>query len=362
MLFLWTDYALESVVDFSEGLKSMKIDYFALNNAGAQKAVEAMVAQNWQLALPDKVFVIEDQVVPANSPEVSEAQQKMAAFARNYGTEYIYGQAFASHYLVDEVLKGGEVVVSADKDILMVGAVGATGLVLSADELAEALVKGSVAVEAKQTFGIKIIGQLKAEADITTAARKLIKALQAVPSNTVIEFYTEATLTLSEKMILCGYCQKLGALSAIFVAEQAKTDYVLDLGAVDTERLNTTVNAVFIGGAYGGNLEAIQKTAELVAGKEIADKVRLSVAPANAKIYIGAANAGYIETIINAGGLVLNQCALPPVQARIGVGEVMLSNDMHDEQDYAGEGGKIYLTSTEVAVKAALAGRIGGEC
>ena len=340
----------------------MKIDYFMLNNTEAQKAAETIVAKNLQLAMPDKVFVIEDQIVPANSPEVSEAQQKKASFARNYGTEYIYGQAFASHYLVDELLKGGEVVASADKDILMVGAVGALGITLAADKLVEALAKGSVEIEATQNFGIKIVGQLKGEADIRTAARMLIKDLQAVDSNRIIEFYAEAALSLSEKMVLCGYCQKLGALSARFVEEQAKADYVLDLNEVQADSLNTAVNAVFIGGAYGGSLEAIKQTAELIAGQEIADKVRLSVAPASAKIYIEAANAGYFETIVDAGGLVLNQCATPPVQARIGAGEVMLSNDIHDEQDYAGEGGKIYLASTETAVKAALTGRTGGEC
>lgn len=340
----------------------MKVDYFALNNAEAQRAVEAIVAENQQLAAPEKVFVIEDQVVPANSPEVSEAQQKMAAFARNYGTEYCYGQAFASHYLADAVLQGGEVVVSADKDILMVGAVGALGIALSAAGLAEALTKGELELADVQTYGIKIVGKLAEQADIGDAARKLVGELQVLPSNAIIEFYTEVALSLSEKMILCGYCQKLGALSARFVEKLDKADYVLDLGEAKSASLNMTVNAVFIGGAYGGTLEAIKKTAELVAGKEMADKVRLSVAPASAKIYIEAANAGYIETIINAGGLVLNQCALPPVQARIGAGEVMLSNDIHAEQDYAGEGGIIYVTSTEMAVKAALAGRIGGEC
>lgn len=340
----------------------MKIDYFVLNNAEAQKAAENIINKNLSLAMPHKVFVIEDQVVPANSPEVSEAQQKMAVFARTYGTEYCYGQAFASQYLVDEVLKGGEAVASADKDIIMVGAVGALGIALSAAGLAEALTKGELELADVQTYGINIVGKLAEQADIGDAARKLVGELQTLPSNAIIEFYTEVALSLSDKMILCGYCQKLGALSARFVAEQAKTDYVLDLSVVEAERLNTTVNAVFIGGAYGGSLEAIKKTAELVANKEIADKVRLSVAPASAKIYIEATNAGYLETIVNAGGLVLNQCALPPVQARIGAGEVMLSNDIHDEQDYAGEGGKIYLTSTEVAVKAALAGRIGGEC
>lgn len=340
----------------------MKIDYFVLNNAEAQKAAENIINKNLSLAMPHKVFVIEDQIVPANSPEVSEAQQKMAVFARTYGTEYCYGQAFASQYLVDEVLKGGEAVASADKDIIMVGAVGAIGIALSADELTEALAKCSVDIETVSNFSVKVVGQLKDEADIRTAARKLICDVQNLAKNTIVEFSVDSALSLSDKMILCGYCQKLGVLSARFVAEQAKTDYVLDLSAVEVECLNTTVNAVFIGGAYGGSLEAIKKTAELVANKEIADKVRLSVAPASAKIYIEAANTGYLETIVNAGGLVLNQCALPPVQARIGAGEVMLSNDIHDEQDYAGEGGKIYLSSTQAAVKSALAGRIGGEC
>lgn len=339
----------------------MKVDYFVLNNTEAQRTVEAIVAENQQLAAPEKVFVIEDQVVPANSPEVSEAQQKMAAFARNYGTEYCYGQAFASHYLVDAVLQGGEVVVSADKDILMVGAVGALGIALPAVGLSEVLTKGELELADVQTYGIKIVGKLAEQADIGDAARKLVRELQTLPSNTIIEFSTEAALSLSEKMILCGYCQKLGALSARFVEKLDKVDFVLDLGEAKSASLNTAVNAVFIGGAYGGTLEAIKKTAELVAGKEMADKVRLSVAPASARIYIEAANAGYIETIINAGGLVLNQCALPPVQARIGAGEVMLSNDIHAEQDYAGEGGTIYLASTERAVMAALNGRIGGE-
>ena len=340
----------------------MKINYFVLNNEEAQKAAEIIVANEQQLALPAQVFVIEDHIVPANAPEVSEAQQQMAAFARRYETEYIYGQAFASHYLVDNVLKGDEIVVSADKDILMVGAVGAMGVALPAEELAEALIKGELEIADIQTYSIKIIGKLSEQTDIRAAACKLVQALQAVPCNTVIEFLAATPLSLSEKMILCGYCQKLGAVSAKFVAEQKQADYVLDLSEVRAESLATVVNAVFIGGAYGGTLEAIKTTAELVAGQEIADKVRLSIAPASARIYLEAADAGYLEAIVDAGGLVLNQCALPPVQARIAAGEVMLSNDIHDEQDYAGEGGKIYLASTETAVKAALTGRIGGEC
>ena len=93
------------------------------------------------------VLVIEDQIVPANSPEVSEAQQQMWSFARENGTEYVYGQAMASHYLVDNVLQGQELVLSADKDIMMIGAVGALGIYVEPEELAEYLISGNIELD-----------------------------------------------------------------------------------------------------------------------------------------------------------------------------------------------------------------------
>ena len=340
----------------------MKIDYFVLNNDSARKAVAIWEASQRNLAVAKHVLVIEDQIVPANSSEVSETQQQMWSFARENGTEYVYGQAMASHYLVDNVLQGQELVLSADKDIMMIGAVGALGIYVEPEELAEYLISGNIELDLRDEVFVKITGNLSCDVDIRDAARYLEAQLRDVKKTAIVNFVdASGTLTVSDKMIICGYCQKLGVVSARFAANCESVDYVIDFYAVEAKLPATAVNTVFIGGAYGGTLEAIKEAADVLYGKTIADKVRLSVAPASAKIYCEAAAAGYLAAIIDAGGLVLNQCALPPVQARIGAGEIMLSNDIHAEDGYAGEGGSIYLTSTRAAVKAALKGRIGGE-
>ena len=237
-------------------LKSMKIDYFVLNNEKAQSAAAIIVAGNKQLAAPAKVLVIEDQIVPANSPEVSAAQQQMAAFARSYGTEYIYGQAFAGHYLVDEVLKGSEVVVSADKDILMVGAVGVLGICVAPEKLAECLVSGNIELDISDTVYVKIVGDL--QTDSRDAARYIVEKLQGIRKNAMVCFIdASGALTVTDKMLLCGYCQKLGVVSARFIERSYEAASIIDLSSVKAELPSAAVDAVFIGGAYGGTLEAI---------------------------------------------------------------------------------------------------------
>ena len=344
----------------------LRVDCFVLNNAKALAAVGIIEKTQQKLARPEAVYVIEDQVVPANDPAVSEGQQKMLAFAKRQGTEYAYGQAMASHYLADGVVKAGDVVVSADEDIFMVGAVGALGICLCPAKLAQALVTGNAEIAKPKAYRVKLAQKLPEGVDVRDAAKVLVEAIKPyVKPETVIEFSgTNDNLSCTEKMVLCGWCQKLGVMSALFVEDNAAADYVLELGKVvslGAPQEEKEVTVVYIGGAYGGTLEAVKTVAEAVKGKQVSYKVRLNIAPATATVYAAAASAGYFTDVLEAGGMVLNQCALPPVQSRVGVGEVMVSNDIHDEQDYAGKDGIIYLTSTQTAVQAALTGKIGGE-
>lgn len=121
------------------------------------------------------------------------------------------------------------------------------------------------------------------------------------------------------------------------------------------------VACVYIGG-MGGFLSDIRLAAEMLAGNHIAEGVRLLLSPASADIYCEAADAGYLAVIMEAGGMILNQCAGPAVQGRIGENEVMVSNDCHDEIGYAGpESSRVILVSTRTAVSCALTGRMGKE-
>lgn len=95
-------------------------------------------------------------------------------------------------------------------------------------------------------------------------------------------------------------------------------------------------------------------------GRTIAYGRRLVVAPADAETYVKAADAGYITDIMEAGGVVINHCGNPKVMGRIGKQETMVSNDLENAPEYAGfDTSRVYITSTEAAVEAALSGSIG---
>ncbi len=349
---------------------TIAVDYCVLNNDKTLDVIRLMQESQRSAYKPENILVIQDQIIPPNSPEVSLAQQMIMQFAEREGTGYCYGAGMASHILLDEYVKSGDVVVSGDRDILMVGAAGAMGICLGSAKLAQAVVYGKVIIPEPVVLSVKLTGQLRQDSDIRAAAMTLVTALtELVSPATVVEFYPvkETGLSQDECAILCGWMQKTGAMSALIVRESSReTDCQFDLGeisgpsAAESSASVLEVKAVFIGGAYGGYLEDIKQTAEYLRGRKLAFKVRLTVAPATSRIYAEAANRGYLADIMAAGGMIINQCGNPAVQARIGDGEVMVSNDIHNESGYAGPASSnIRLVTTRQAVLCALNGMTG---
>lgn len=346
----------------------LEVDYILLNNPASLEAIEIFQASGVALSHPERIIVLQDQIIPPNSPEVSAAQRRLAEFANSYGCSYLYGMAMAGPYLTQELVLPGKVVVGCDRDLIMVGAKGALGILLSPQELAEVLATGEVELGETEELEICLMGGLQQGLDMRDAAMTLVKYLKTkVNAQTVITFADNSDgLSLEDKMLLCGWCQRLGIRAALFQDRVNSLENSISFNLSNVRRCvwgaevdSREVASVFLGGSHGGYLKDIKLAAELLDGKKIARKVRLSVAPASAEIYYLAATAGYLTKIMQAGGLVLNQCAIPPVQARIGAGELLVSNDIHDELNYAGQGGNILLTDTTTAVELALKGYIG---
>lgn len=105
-------------------------------------------------------------------------------------------------------------------------------------------------------------------------------------------------------------------------------DHIVPVNEMEPEK----VNVVFIGGSTGGTFDKIERLAQAVKGKKIAYGLRLTVSPASIDVYSQIAAKGYIGDIMDAGGLVLNQCADPEIQGRVGMGETMVSNDWKNSQ------------------------------
>ncbi len=349
---------------------------YVLSGRRAVDVVRCLKESGKKLAAPEKLRVIVDWAVPPNSPEVSLAQRELMAFAKKENISFIYGRGMAFSWLKEEI-HPEDLVLSCDPDVCMVGGLGAIGLCLSAKKLADALCVSSWKTEERPLFHVKVTGELSRGVGATDAARALLAKYKGrIPKGAALAFSDAGTnLSDADWMILCGLAKKLSVATAAKVAIDWKGDFdgALDLSQVKpsfdvgaghvVENLPAqSVKAVFIGGAYGGSLRDIAKVAKALQGKQVAKGLRLSVAPASSEVYEKAADAGYLTTIMEAGGLVLNQCATPHEQAMIGRNELLISNDSHNEEGYAGEkGGMIYLASTETAIQAALTGKIGEE-
>lgn len=317
---------------------------------------------------PEKVLVRIDHKVPPNAPEESLLQRQLMEEARRRGLSFAYGRGMAAHEAASRV-QAGDVVLACDPDVLMVGAKGALGLCVSQEEMAKALASDTWMDRALRPLRISFVGEMASDVDARDVGRMLISRLAGRVTADSVLVFQGGDFSIEERMILCGMMQKLGVRSALFRAFSGAGERVIDLaevrpsllwpdGCVTEGRLSSGVQAVFVGGAYGGFLKDMEILAKALRGKRIARGVRLSAAPASAEVYEEAASLGYLAAIMEAGGLVLSQCATPDYEARIGAAERMISNDIHNEAGYAG--GAVFLSSTRAAAEAALSGMPDG--
>lgn len=317
---------------------------------------------------PEKVLVRIDHKVPPNAPEESLLQRQLMEQARRQGLSFAYGRGMAVHEAASRA-QAGDVVLACDPDVLMVGAKGALGLCVSQEEMVKALASDTWMDRESRPLRISFVGEMASDVDVRDVGRMLISRLAGRVTADRVLVFRGGDFSIEERMVLCGMMQKLGVRSALFQAfsgageceialAEVRPSLLLPDGRVTEACPPVSVQAVFVGGAYGGFLKDMEILAKALRGKRIARGVRLSVAPASAEVYEEAASLGYLAAIMEAGGLVLSQCATPDYEARIGEAERMISNDIHNEAGYAG--GAVFLSSTRVAAEAALSGMLDG--
>ena len=122
------------------------------------------------------------------------------------------------------------------------------------------------------------------------------------------------------------------------------------------------INQALIGTCTNGRLEDMQEAAGILKNKKAAKGVRLLVCPASRGILTQSIDAGYIKTIVEAGGVILPPgCAscLGLHQGILGDKEVCISTANRNFKGRMGNPeGFIYLASTATAVASAITGRI----
>lgn len=360
---------------------TLAVDYCLVNDAAAHQSLDYLAAGE-ALFDPARIAVVLDHDTPSGTEAVSAIQRKLINFARQQETLFYNGAGVGYQLLLDAHVQAGNVVAGCGEHLAVFGAVGALGVKLTPQALAETMKTGQLTMPKPDVVKVVLTGRLKpsvlAKDLILTVLRELGTAKMA---GKIIEFSGDAFahLTLSDRITLCNLAGRTGAVAALVDADGLADGACLqlDLGCVfvclakpdnfedivEVEQLPTIpVNEVFVGGCSGGRIEDLRVAAGLVRGKQVARGVRLMVAPVTSQVYVQALQEGLIDDFVDAGAVVMNQgCSVcwGKSQGIIDTDEVLVSAGSYNCKGCAGAPtAKIYLASAATAAASAIAGVI----
>ena len=126
------------------------------------------------------------------------------------------------------------------------------------------------------------------------------------------------------------------------------------------EVVGTKVHQAFLGTCTNGRLEDLAAAAEIVKGKRVASGTRLLVIPASSEIYLQALQAGYVQTLMEAGAVFGTPGCGPCMGNHMGIlapGEVCVSTANRNFKGRMGQpDADIYLASPAIVAASAIKG------
>ena len=141
-------------------------DWIVINDGVSHAAVEEISA----VAKPEKVMVIYDHDVPTGRPEAAAILRKNLAFAEKYGCPYIQAEGVGYQYMLNEVVKPGQIIVGGGSHGSIFGSIGALGINVSIPELARAAETDRYSIIVPETVYVNLEGSLKEGVTVMDAA------------------------------------------------------------------------------------------------------------------------------------------------------------------------------------------------
>jgi len=348
-----------------------------------------------------------DHWVPADSVSMADAHRTVRQFAKDQNLKYFYDvKAGVCHQVFCENGHAvpGALIVGKDSHTTTYGAFGAFSTGMGETDTASIYLDGSTWFKVPETIKIILNGPLPKNTVGKDIALFLIGQLGIEFANyRAIEYYGTAIqqLSMAGRMTLCNISMEMGAKAAIIPPDEVTFSFLRQLGISDfspvysddnssycdvlsfdvshlepqialpgspgnsvpiSDMPDVRVDQVYLGSCTNGRLEDLKSAAEYLRGKQIAGHVRMYVAPASQKVYKDALHAGYIESLVDAGAIILNPSCGACIGSRTGLlapGEICVSTC---NRNYPGRMGsvdsRIYLCGPLVAAACAAAGYI----
>ena len=353
-----------------------------------------------------KAAVFLDHAAPSQSREMSNDHILLREFAAQTGALISEVGDGVCHQLVAEALaKPGDLIIGTDSHTVTAGGLGAFACGMGSSDVAIALGLGKTWFRVPETFLIELTGKFKKGVNAKDLILYLIGKIGADGATyKALEFGGSgvANVSMPGRLTVANMAVEAGAKAGIFPADELTRRFLAEQGrpgnfkpvraddnavyektikiklselepmvakphTVDNvvpvkEVAGTKIQQVSIGTCTNGRIEDIEIVAKLLKGNHRHPKTRLIIAPASRAILLAATAAGYIETLLQAGAVILppgcGSC-LGLHQGVLGDGESCLSTA---NRNFKGRMGSpeafVYLGNPATAAATAIKGEI----
>ena len=359
-----------------------------------------------QIANPERAILFLDHAAPSPSRELANDHITLRQFAEKSGAQICdVGEGVCHQLVAESYANPGEVILGADSHSVTAGALGAFATGMGSTDVAIAIALGKTWLRVPESFRIEVSGRFTKGVFAKDLILHLIGKLGADGATyKSLEFSGEAigNMSMAERFTIANMAVEAGAKTGLFPTDATTQTYLHSRGrgasfralspdpdadyerviTIDASSLEPTISKphsvdnialvrelagtkiaqVFIGTCTNGRLDDLAVAAAILNGKRRHPKTRLLIAPASSDVLKEAISAGYIQTLIESGAVLLPPGCGPCVgvhQGALGDGEACLSTA---NRNFKGRMGNpeafIYLGSPATAAASAIVGEI----
>lgn len=363
------------------------------------------------LANPDGFSIVLDHFIPAK--DIASANQ--ARISRDFAKAHRLKNFFdekdmgIEHALLPEkgLVVPGDVIIGADSHTCTHGALGAFSTGMGSTDLAFAMITGGNWFKVPESIKVDLSGR---PGKYTTGKDIILEIIRMIGVDGALYRTLEFTgstigyLSMDDRFSMCNMAIEAGAKSGIVaydatteafladkdLAREPKIHYsdddaayvqVLEIDVANLEPIiaypflpsnghsvsqavsdDIKIDQSFIGSCTNGRLSDLKVASEILKGKRVHEDVRLIITPGTQKILREATKLGYIDILVDAGGVVSNPtcgACLGGYMGILGDEEVAVSTT---NRNFVGRMGsrssKVYLANSAVAAASAITGVI----
>ena len=363
---------------------------------------------NYGIASTDLPIIVIDHVVPAASEKTALNHKNIREFVDKYKIKHFYdaGEGICHQVVVEKGLAlPGKILLGSDSHTCSYGAVGAFSSGIDRTEAAALLLTGQTWLKVPQSIKMTLENQLPASVYAKDLILHIIGDISASGATYCsVEYHGDLIqLSVDDRFTMANMGVEMGAKNSVFFVDKRTKQYLYSIGVKedayssvyaddDAEYDNeltydlsnivpmiakphtvdnvTTAESMqdidiqqcLIGTCTNGRLSDLQIAADIVKGKKVNANVRFLILPASRTILKEALNQGIVQTLVDAGAMILPPGCGPCLGAHQGVlspGERCLSTANRNFKGRMGsKDAEIYLASPATVAASALTGNI----